>query len=72
MKPNNGGAAFPNVPDGAGDKWSEWDTGMTLRQYYAAKAMQAYVPRPDYGIQQIVQYAFETADAMIKFEEQEK
>ena len=39
----NGGPAFPNVPDGAGDKWNDWDMGMTLRDYFAAKAMQLMV-----------------------------
>ena len=37
---NDGGPAFPNVPDGAGDRWDNWDMGMTLRDYFAAKAMQ--------------------------------
>ncbi len=36
----DGGPAFPNVPDGAGDKWADWDKGMTLLDYFAAKAMQ--------------------------------
>lgn len=36
-KIKDGGPAFPNVPDGAGDKWSDWDHGMTLRQYAAIK-----------------------------------
>ncbi|MFU2148984.1 hypothetical protein ACM55O_22170 [Hafnia paralvei] len=39
MKGDNGGPAFPNVPDGAGDKWADWDEGMTMRDYFAAKAM---------------------------------
>lgn len=38
-KINDGGPAFPNVPDGAGSRWADWDTGMTLRDYFAAKAM---------------------------------
>ncbi|CNI99488.1 Uncharacterised protein [Yersinia frederiksenii] len=42
-----GGPAFPNVPDGAGDKWQSWDMGMTLRDYFAAKAMAAIVRRYD-------------------------
>lgn len=40
MSKDNGGPAFPNVPDGAGEKWHDWDQGMTLRDYFAAKAMQ--------------------------------
>lgn len=42
-KPDSGGPAFPNVPDGAGDKWADWDKGMTLRDYFAAKAMHAHL-----------------------------
>lgn len=33
---NDGGAAFPN--SGTEDNW--WQDGMTLRDYFAAKAMQ--------------------------------
>lgn len=36
---NDGGPAFPNVPDGAGDRWRDWDVGMSLRDYFAAKAL---------------------------------
>ncbi len=38
-----GGPAFPNVPEGAGSQWNSWDMGMTLRDYFAANAMQAHV-----------------------------
>jgi hypothetical protein len=38
---NNGGPAFPNVPDGAGKEWQDWDMGMTLRDYFAAKIAAA-------------------------------
>jgi hypothetical protein len=63
-KPENF-SAFPNVGDGA-----RWD-GMTLRDYFAAKAMQSYVniygalnggPNDD----QLASYAYNTADAMLK------
>lgn len=40
-KINDGGPAFPNVPEGAGSRWADWDMGMTLRDFFAAKAMQA-------------------------------
>lgn len=40
MTINDGGPPFPNVPDGAGDRWDNWDMGMTLRDYFAAKAIQ--------------------------------
>ena len=42
-KINDGGPAFPNVPDGAGEAWADWDKGMTLRDYFAAKAMHAHL-----------------------------
>lgn len=68
---NNGGPAFPNVPDGAGDKWSDWDKGMTLRDYFAAKAMQAYLTDPNVGfdrdsIEIAAQTSFRIADAMLE------
>lgn len=37
-KINDGGPAFPNVPEGAGSSRADWDMGMTLRDYFAAKA----------------------------------
>ncbi|OMG85419.1 hypothetical protein [Achromobacter xylosoxidans] len=42
-KINDGGPAFPNVPEGAGSRWADWDMGMTLRDYFAAKAMQGWL-----------------------------
>lgn len=35
---NNGGPAFP-----IGSTPEEWGNGMTLRDYFAAKAMQNYI-----------------------------
>ena len=71
---NTGGPAFPNVPDGAGTKWDNWDTGMTLRDYFAAKALPSILaPNPstgqyaqidDFPACAVVAYAM--ADAMIK------
>ena len=71
MSKNNGGPAFPNVPDGAGDRWADWDTGMTLRDYFAAKAMQGIMAGilgdggdwPNREI--VVANAYATADAML-------
>lgn len=42
-KINDGGPTFPNVPEGAGSRWADWDMGMTLRDYFAAKAMQGWL-----------------------------
>lgn len=67
-----GGPAFPNVPDGAGDKWQSWDMGMTLRDYFAAKAMAALILRYDSvnidkeGVaEEIANSANKLADAML-------
>lgn len=77
---NDGGPAFPNVPDGAGDRWADWDTGMTLRDYFAAKAMQGMLANPGGPIQandrcgwglvnctyaQVADEAYAMADAML-------
>lgn len=71
-KIDDGGPAFPNVPDGAGDKWDDWDKGMTLRDYMAAKAMQgmlADLPKTCYGLdwtEKTAAAAFQMADAMLR------
>ena len=74
--PNNGGAAFP-VPeiraDGIGIR-EGWD-GMSLRDYFAARAMQSFVSRwaghdshDEAGVTYIraAQHAYAMADAMLK------
>ncbi|CUI55794.1 hypothetical protein [Achromobacter xylosoxidans] len=70
-KINDGGPAFPNVPEGAGSRWADWDMGMTLRDYFAAKAMAAVwrdihddVDRAQALIELGV-HAYEMADAML-------
>ena len=59
---NTGGPAFPNE-GGPGNLWN--DKGMTLRDYFAAKAMQglmdAAMPMPE-----IAGAAYEMSDAMLK------
>lgn len=70
-KINDGGPAFPNVPDGAADKWDSWDMGMTLRDYFSAKAMQGLITsrHPDHhgqdGPAQLAYDAYLIADAML-------
>lgn len=70
-----GGPAFPNVPDGAGDKWQSWDMGMSLRDYFAAKAMAAILSgglaqgqhfSSDRDSDWLAKSAGRIADAMIK------
>lgn len=72
--PNNGGPAFPRI-DGL-EKDSEWRTsvyctdGMTLRDYFAAKAMQGMVgsQKVQEGLgtfHSIAEAAYVQADAML-------
>lgn len=70
-KENNGGPAFPNVPNGAGDKWADWDMGMTLRDYFAAKFMQGVCANPDklYDDEPLAKEAYAMADAMLRARE---
>lgn len=71
-KIDDGGPAFPNVPDGAGDKWDDWDKGMTLRDYMAAKAMQAGLsfgavgPSTDDWFAEVARASYAAADAMLR------
>jgi hypothetical protein len=68
MNENTGGPAFPVGLEAFGED----KTGMTLRDYFAAKAMQAFLSRdssctsPD---EIIAQDAYNTADAMLKARE---
>jgi hypothetical protein len=72
---NTGGPAFP-LPSHT-RKWDETkkeyvqDEGMTLRDYFAAKAMQCYWNDPEVvGTQaQAAEWAYEMADAMLKARE---
>ena len=43
MKKNTGGSAFPNVPDGAGTKWEDWEQGMTLLDWFAGQALNGFM-----------------------------
>ncbi|MFY4261492.1 hypothetical protein ACOTCG_28145 [Achromobacter xylosoxidans] len=68
-KIDDGGPAFPNVPDGAGSRWADWDTGMTLRDYFAAKAMQGWLasfgPTDSPKASSVANLAYGIADAML-------
>ncbi|WLW64278.1 hypothetical protein RA224_12875 [Achromobacter aegrifaciens] len=69
---NDGGPAFPNVPDS--ENWGNWDMGMTLRDYFAAKAMQAAEPPMFYigtretkeSLKAWARHCWAMADAMLK------
>lgn len=76
MSKETGGPAFPRLDcyvnaDGS-DPLYVTHGGMTLRDYFAAKAMQAYLPTAvDKGILEndIADCAYEYADAMLKARE---
>ena len=57
-------AAFPSVVDGY------IQDGMTLRDYFAAKAMQGLLANSEtnraWGVNENAKYAYEQADAMLK------
>jgi hypothetical protein len=61
----NGGPAFPYV---CGEKF-DYGTGMSLRDYFAAKAMQAMVPLERVTPQVAASIAYTFADAMLKARE---
>lgn len=68
---NNGGPAFPSdqETDSQGNVLTYREFGMTLRDYFAAKAMQGMV-EAEYGDRLIEDtwagYAYRIADAMLK------
>lgn len=64
---HNGGPAFPIT----NHKWLSSE-GMTLRDYFAAKAMQGMLAEPnaDYYHADLAKGAYEIADAMLKAREQ--
>ena len=64
---NTGGPAFPN-------SHFRNSNGMTLRDYFAAKAMQGFVSDPDWRVDMMpdetARAAYHQADAMLKAREQ--
>jgi hypothetical protein len=73
-KIDNGGPAFTVHPDLAGAIGcvnSATDEGMTLRDYFAAKAMQAWLVGVDSPkVEHCAKQAYEIADAMLKAREE--
>ena len=55
MNKETGGTAFP----------SGMDRGMTLRDYFAAKAMQGIQSRVNWSIESIAELAYKQADEML-------
>ena len=68
---NNGGPAFP-CPDAGEAHFNDRSAymGMTMRDYFAAKAMEGMLTRPG-GIdpKQDAEFAYRMADAMLKARE---
>lgn len=56
-----GGAAFPRMSD----RFARDAEGMTLRDYFAAKAMSAFICKGLVGAPIIAGWAYEQADAML-------
>ena len=67
MSKQTGGPAFPVFPDTGGGHAAAFQ-GMTLRDYFAAKAMQAMVNTQYFDT--TARLAYERADAMLKAREQ--
>jgi methionine salvage enolase-phosphatase E1 len=44
----------------------------TLRDYFAAKAMQGVIAAENYRTHELAQYAYEVADAMLKARKEQK
>lgn len=77
MSKNDGGPAFPcergHIPDGT---WNQtFEPGMTIRDYFAAKAMQGIlagdhpITHGENPLVMVAGVAYDMADAMIKARE---
>lgn len=60
---NTGGPASPLLAEQTSDGWS-WP-GMTLRDYFAGKAMNAFLARDGGGFETDAESAYKAADAML-------
>ena len=71
MNNNTGGAAFPHHIEHPNGHWPViTHAGMTLRDYFAAKAMQGMLAASEnYSTSELAVYAYDVADAMLKTRE---
>ncbi len=71
---NKSGPAFPGTQYANGVQPTGFSQGMTLRDYFAAKAMQAILARNDSRFTTTLEFvggkAYQYADAMLKAREQ--
>ena len=75
MNKETGGAAFPGHYMTSDGKYHEYQVdvpGMTLRDYFAAQAMQSYLITEKLSHREIAERAYITADAMIAERAKEK
>jgi hypothetical protein len=64
---DNGGPAFPgHVQNMMTGHVEEIMAGMTLRDYFAAKAMQAFLPNTETTYKQDAECSYKMADAMLE------
>jgi hypothetical protein len=63
MGKDTGGYAFPHTIE---HLHKPVTAGMTMRDYFAAKAMQGFIPDGGTNVQEIAQAAYIVADAMLK------
>jgi hypothetical protein len=65
---NTGGPAFPTEAYDLERQTSVREEGMTLRDYFAAKAMQAILSNPEYTSEDcaLADQSYNVADAMLK------
>lgn len=66
-KKNDGGFAFPMEATDA-TAWKDCNQGMTLRDYFVAKALQA-IADPCHSPELFANRAYEIADAMLRARE---
>jgi hypothetical protein len=70
---NTGGPAFPFLSYNTGDNLWHQQEGMTLRDYFAAKALQGFISDPDWRVdmmpEETARAAYYQADAMLKARE---
>jgi hypothetical protein len=66
----DGGAAFPQQQIYRDEDGKPWFEGMTLRDYFAAKAMQALISIDGGTLEKDAEAAYKMANAMLKAREQ--
>lgn len=62
---NDGGQAFPGQFEHGSSTIESW-SGMTMRDYFAAKAMEALLINAVYVGRELAEYAYRIADDMLK------